>query len=160
MIVYHGSDVVVKKPDVNKSLRHLDFGDGFYVTTVKEQAERWAKRKAILNANKCGIINVYDFTEHTKLNVKNFGEELDDWIDFVCDCRNGSEKHKQYDIIIGKVADDKVFKVVDMYKRGIWDKERALKEIRVYDAYDQIAFISQEAIDKYLLFKESYEVEL
>ena len=46
MIVYHGSIEPVEKPDVLHSHRPLDFGRGFYVTTVKEQAERWAKRKA------------------------------------------------------------------------------------------------------------------
>lgn len=40
MIVYHGSDVIVEHPDVNHSYRDLDFGRGFYVTTVKEQAEK------------------------------------------------------------------------------------------------------------------------
>lgn len=48
MMVYHGSDVVVKKPDISHSKKKLDFGCGFYVTTVIEQAERWAKRKAMI----------------------------------------------------------------------------------------------------------------
>ena len=61
---------------------------------------------------------------------------------------------------MGKVANDKVFRVVYMYKRGIWDRERAIKEIKVYETYDQIAFISQTAIDSMLTFIESYEVEL
>jgi hypothetical protein len=38
------------------------------------------------------------------------------------------------------------------------DKERALKEIKVYDVYDQIAFISQRAIDQLLSFESHYEV--
>ena len=59
---------------------------------------------------------------------------------------------------IGKVADDKVFRVVDMYHSGIWDRERALQEIRVYPNYDQIAFISQKAIDKLLVFDRCWEV--
>ena len=44
-----------------------------------------------------------------------------------------------------------------MYHTGVWDKERALKEIKVYPSYDQIAFISQSAIDQLLIF-QSYEV--
>ena len=48
MIVYHGSNQHVENPDVKHSLRNLDFGSGFYVTTVKEQAEKWAKRRADL----------------------------------------------------------------------------------------------------------------
>lgn len=46
MIVYHGSTEAVQNPDVRHSYRSLDFGMGFYVTTVREQAERWARRKA------------------------------------------------------------------------------------------------------------------
>ncbi|WP_297964139.1 DUF3990 domain-containing protein [uncultured Anaerovibrio sp.] len=67
-------------------------------------------------------------------------------------------RYKNYDIISGKVANDKVFRVVDMYHTGIWDKERALKEIRVYPSYDQIAFITQRAIDIALKFTSYIEV--
>ena len=63
-----------------------------------------------------------------------------------------------YDLICGKVANDRVFRVVDMYHTGIWDKERALKEIKVYPTYDQIAFITQEAINRLLDFKSFQEV--
>lgn len=75
MIVYHGSTEIVKRPDVLHSYRNLDFGKGFYVTTVKEQAQRWA-----------------------------------------------------------------------------------LKEIRVYPKYDQIAFVKQNAIDQLLVYKSFEEV--
>lgn len=84
--------------------------------------------------------------------------DLNNWLDFVVDCRNGNNLYKQFDLIKGKVADDKVFRVVDMYKRGIWDKKRALEEIKVYKTYDQINFITQKAIDEMLVFKKSYEV--
>lgn len=45
-----------------------------------------------------------------------------------------------------------------MYHNGIWDKERALKEIKVYPTYDQIAFITQKAIDQLLDFQSVREV--
>ena len=47
MIVYHGSFLVVNKPDIGYSKSNLDFGVGFYVTADKVQAEIWGKRKAI-----------------------------------------------------------------------------------------------------------------
>jgi hypothetical protein len=81
-----------------------------------------------------------------------------EWIEFVCDCRDGKPVYQPYDLVIGKVANDKVFRVVDMYHSGIWDKERALLEIRAYPNYDQLAFISQRAIDKLLRFDGSWEV--
>lgn len=158
MKVFHGSTDIVNKPDVAHSFRPLDFGKGFYVTTVREQAEKWARRKADL-FDKKPIVNVYDMNEDmTGLAVKTFPDDLEEWIDFVCRCRDGSSDYENYDVILGKVADDKVFRVVDMYHQGIWDKERALKEIKVYETYDQIAFITQAAIDRLLSFDSYYEV--
>lgn len=160
MILYHGSDIPVKNPDIVHSLKRLDFGIGFYVTTVKSQAERWAKRKAVLRGSKKGCVSVFEMKDTEDINILDFGDDLETWIDFVCECRDGSDVFRKYDVIKGKVANDKVFRVVDMYKRGIWDKTRAIQEIKVYETYDQIAFISQDAIDRMLTFKESYEVEL
>jgi len=157
MIVYHGSIEAVEKPDVGHSYRRLDFGTGFYVTTVREQAERWARRKADILGKKSAIINTYQMDEDVDgFQVKSFDEDLIEWIDFVCRCRDGEKDYLKYDLIVGKVANDKVFRVVDMYHTGIWDKERALKEIKVYPSYDQIAFINQRSIKRLLKF-ESFE---
>ena len=158
MIVYHGSSVIVKQPDTQHSYRALDFGKGFYVTSVREQAERWARRKADLTGGKA-IVNQYQMKDDILgLSVKTFPDDLIEWIDFVCDCRDEKPVYPQYDLIIGKVANDKVFRVVDMYHSGIWDRERALHEIKAYPNYDQIAFISQNAIDQLLVFDRWWEV--
>lgn len=159
MIVYHGSSEIVKQPDVLHSYRPLDFGKGFYVTTNIEQAERWAHRKAELQDGKTSYINVYDMSEdEAAFKIKSFDDDLIEWIDFVCDCRDGKTDYLSYDIIKGKVANDKVFRVVDLYHTGVWDKDRAIQEIKVYPGYDQIAFISQTAIDSLLKFQSSKEV--
>ena len=158
MIVYHGSNIVVEKPDVNHSFRPLDFGKGFYVTTVREQAVRWANRKAVVDGS-APILNTYEMSENPDtLLKKSFSDDLEEWINFVCNCRDGKQDYAKYDIIVGKVANDKVFRVVDMYHSGIWDLKRALEEIKVYPSYDQIAFITQRAIDALLKFKASEEV--
>lgn len=44
MIIYHGSNVIVEQPKIIKGERMLDFGTGFYTTSNKEQAIRWAQR--------------------------------------------------------------------------------------------------------------------
>lgn len=159
MTVYHGSSVVVDHPDIAHSFRALDFGKGFYVTTVKEQAERWARRKADIFGKDKAYVTVYRMEENADgLTYKCFGDDLTEWIDFVCGCRDDKKDYLQYDLIKGKVADDRVFRVVDMYHSGIWDKERALREMKVYPAYDQIAFITQRAIDQLLIYESFYEV--
>ena len=103
------------------------------------------------------VLNCYQMSDNVgELEIKIFKEDLLEWIDFVCGCRDGEKAYQKYDLIFGKVANDKVFRVVDMYHTGIWDKERALREIKVYPSYDQIAFIHQRAIDQ-LLVLESFE---
>lgn len=159
MIVYHGSNMIVEHPDIKHSFRALDFGRGFYVTTVKEQAERWARRKADIRGADKAIVTVYNMVENFNgFAYKCFEMDLTEWIDFVCRCRDEEEDYLQYDVIKGKVANDKVFRVVDMYRSDIWDKKRALEEIKAYPDYDQIAFISQKAINHLLRYESFYEV--
>lgn len=161
MIVYHGSSEIVIAPDTEHSYRNLDFGKGFYVTSVKEQAERWARRKAGYVGTDAGVVSIYEMPlVYNDLQVLDLSSDMEKWIDFVCKCRDGENDYLQYDLIKGKVANDKVFRVVDMYHSGIWDKKRALKEIKAYPTYDQIAFISQKAIDQLLIFQDSYQVGL
>ena len=44
MIVFHSSPCIVNHPDVSFSRDYLDFGKGFYVTTIEDQARKYAKR--------------------------------------------------------------------------------------------------------------------
>ncbi len=158
MIVYHGGTEVIESPDVKFSKKYLDFGRGFYVTTYKEQAEKWAKRRAMRNRQKA-VVNIYELSEDlSDYKVIKFKDD-NLWLNFICDCRRGKEIYKQYDIVIGSVADDDVFKSIDMYFKGLWDEERTLKEIRYYKMNNQICLISQELINSKIKFLKSYEVK-
>jgi len=44
MIVFHSSPCIVNHPDVSFSRDYLGFGKGFYVTTIEDQARKYAKR--------------------------------------------------------------------------------------------------------------------
>lgn len=159
MIVYHGTTVIVEKPDISYSKRYLDFGRGFYLTTYQKQADRWAVRKSMRN-HQMPIVNVYDMTEALEqYNVLTFNNEDEKWLDFVCACRDGETGYMDYDIVIGNVANDDIFKSVDRYRRGLWNKERTIKELRYFKKNDQIAIINQVVLNKVLQFKTSYVVE-
>lgn len=159
MKVYHGSNLAVLKPDVNHSKKYLDFGEGFYVTIFEEQAQKWAKRKAMRYGG-TPTVTVYECTiDNTNHNIKDFKGDDEGWLDFVCDCRDGKPIYILHDIIIGNVADDDVFKSIDMYRNGLWNKEKTIKEIRYYKKSNQIAFISQKAIEESISFIDSYEVK-
>lgn len=62
-------------------------------------------------------------------------------------------------MIIGNVANDDVFKTVDMYFRGLWDKKRTIEELRYYKMNDQICIVNQEILPAVLKFEKSYLVE-
>lgn len=81
-------------------------------------------------------------------NTKRVEAENEQWLDFVCACRKGEEINHNYDIIIGCVADDDVFKTVDMYFKGLWNKEKVLNELRYYKMNDQICIVNQKALDE------------
>ena len=59
MIAYHGTTMEIQKPDIKHSKAHLDFGEGFYMTTFPKQAERWVYRKG-MRLSKPAIVNVYE----------------------------------------------------------------------------------------------------
>ena len=159
MILYHGSQQIVRQPVIRSGQYTKDFSTGFYCTLLKEQAVRWAHRKSSVLEGAKPILNIYDMADiPVSLSTKSFADDLEEWINFVCECRDGSMEYTKYDIIMGKVANDKVFRVVDMYHSGIWDMPRALEEIKAYPTYDQIAFITQKAIDAVLKYKGSEEV--
>ena len=110
MIVYHGSSQIIEAPNISFSKNYLDFGKGFYLTTFKKQAEKWAERKASRYRGE-PIVNEYELSDDlSSFSVLKFDNENEKWLDFVCSCRNGQQLDKNYDIIIGNVADDDVFK--------------------------------------------------
>lgn len=158
MIVYHGSTLDIPYPDVNHSKQYLDFGQGFYVTTFQKQAEKWAVRKSIRKRTEA-IVNVYELKEDfSKFRVLRFKDTDEEWLDFVCSCRNGEHIYRDYDIIIGNVADDDVFKSIGMYIDGLWDKQRTIQELRFYKKNDQIVIVSQKALNHNLIYQRSYKV--
>ena len=71
----------MKKGELNR-----DFGRGFYVTNIYEQAKYWAKRKGKKQKND-GVITEFNFFESAftsdylkTLRFKNYSEK---WLDFV-----------------------------------------------------------------------------
>ena len=112
----------------------------------------WFKLHLILGLSAGFILLIVGFTGA----MLSFEKENEKWLDFVCACRKGQPLNKEYDIIIGNVADDDVFKTVDMYFRGLWDKEKVLGELRYYKMNNQICIVKQEALDCLLTFQKAY----
>lgn len=159
MTVYHGSNMKIPSPDVSFSKNYLDFGRGFHVTSYQNQAERWAQRKASRYGGQ-PTVNIYTLSDKLSgLKVLKFDNENEKWLDFVCACRKGENLNQNYDLIIGAVADDDVFKTADMYFRGLWDKKRTIEELRYFKMNDQICIVNQQIVPEVLKFEKFYCLE-
>lgn len=152
MLVYHSSDQCFVSPDVEHSREALDFGKGFYITKLQDQAEKYAKR--FLRAGSDAYLHIFEYSPVQDLRIKIFDSYNEEWLDFVCNCRKGKDVYRQYDIIEGGVANDKVFQTVDLYMSGIYNKEQALQNLSYEMPNNQLCFITQRAIDNCLRFIE------
>ncbi|OPJ57348.1 DUF3990 domain-containing protein [Clostridium oryzae] len=158
MIVYHGSYCIVDKPYITFSRDALDFGKGFYITVIKEQAINWIQK--FKRRGKAGYLNVYNLNIDEVRNhykVKEFLHYNEEWLDFILECREGSNIYLEYDIIIGGIADDRVYNTIELYRDNLIKKDEALNRLQYYKPNQQICIINQEIIDKYLKYEESKE---
>ena len=105
MILYHGSDVEVKNPKIIKSEKGRDFGCAFYLTPIKEQSERMAKRKQRMNKSISAIVSVFEFNEKEVRNLKSKSFKNPDleWLDMIIECRTNPSFIHGYDIVEGKI---------------------------------------------------------
>ena len=160
MILYHGSDVEVKNPKIIKSEKGRDFGCAFYVTPIKEQAERMAKRKQRMNKSTSAIVSVFEFNEKevSNLKYKLFKNPDLEWLDMIIECRTNPSFIHGYDIVEGKIADDSVGETILFVIDGVIKKEDALERLKFQKINSQVAFCSEDSL-KLINFTSSYEVK-
>ena len=159
MILYHGSDAIVKNPRIIISEKGKDFGCAFYLTPIKEQAERMAKRKKRMNGSSRAIVNVFDFNEASikNLKYKKFADPNLEWLETIIKCRTDAHYIHGYDIVEGKIADDAVGETILFVIEGIIKKEDALEKLKFQKINSQIAFCTKESL-KEIKFLRYYEV--
>ncbi len=161
MRLYHGSIVEVKKPSLRFGRKKTDFGKGFYTTTVREQAERWASIKKERAKASRAIVSIYEIDDailvNSALNIREFHGVDAEWLDFVVKCRKKQPEKHHYDLVFGPIANDNVFATVNLYEGGLLDTEAAIAQLRAYRTYDQLSFHTSAVIGS-LKFIESYEV--
>lgn len=156
MKVYHGSYMEIAKPDLKHSRPNVDFGLGFYVTPIYEQAVKWCGK--FKHRGKSGIVSCYDFKEasYDMLKILTFDSYSEEWLDFILNCRSGKDT-TDFDIVIGGVANDKVFNTVELFFDGLIDRTEAINRLRYEQPNLQICFRSKKALT-YLHFDGSVTV--
>ena len=183
--LYHGSEVIVERPEFGKGARHNDYGKGSYCTENPELAREWACAK-----QKNGYVNIYDMymTGLSVLNLNDSQYNILNWLAILADNRtywqNGSisEDAKDYikthflldipgyDVIIGYRADDSYFSFAQDFVAGVISLEKLSEAMRLGKlgeqivlkspkAFDQIEFVGCENVDSDIYYTRKMERE-
>lgn len=151
MIVYHSSYTIITEIKLEYSRNNTDFSKGFYLTSIYSQAEKWAK-KSLGRYNK-SFVNVYELNESklSMFKILSFKTYDKKWLDYISLCRKGLDD-SDYDVVIGPIADDKVYDTINLYLEGLIDEKETLKRLKNKETNNQICIRNKKAIDELLEF--------
>jgi len=159
MILYHGSYIAVEKPDISFSRERTDFGKGFYLTPIKSQADSWALR--FQRERGSAVVSEYSFLSKAgvklseNIRILEFDAHTIEWLEFITACRLGLPVDSKWDLIIGGVANDKVFDTIQLFFDELIGADEAIGRLRYNKPNHQYCFKTQSLIDEYLRFTKS-----
>lgn len=179
LILYHGSYHEILVPDLKYCRDGKDFGKGFYLTSSKRQAEKFtrtavikARRDGLPIADRYGVVSVFKVESLRNLRIFEFKDADRDWLHCVVAYRKKGvysdvrESFADYDVMIGKIANDNTNLVITAYMDGVYGdipSERAdaiaISFLEPENLKDQFCFRSEAALNC-LSFLNSYEVTL
>jgi len=160
MKLYHGSNQVIRMPEIRPMVRALDFGQAFYLTSSREQAVKWAKTSALRRGEGVPVVSVFDFDDSsslTRIRTLKFDEPSVEWLRFVSSNRVQNIDAGEYDLVIGPVANDNTMPVLNLYFKGAYTEDEALRRLLPQRLNDQFAFKTERALGC-LAFVEAVEV--
>ena len=154
MKLYHGSNQAIQSIDLSKGKKYKDFGQGFYVTHLREQAVYWSKRVSDRFGGE-PTVTVFEFDLESAraegLNIKIFEKPDKEWAQFVMANRQvGTEFQHRYAIVIGPVADDNMARLFGLYDLEIIDLEAVVAGLAYKELNSQYFFATERAL-KYLI---------
>ena len=160
VMVYHGSTEKVENPICRFGRKNLDFGLGFYVTNLREQAVAWANNMA-RNRKQTALLNRYRLDRDAILKVakcKVFKAYDEEWLRFIVGNRLGENLAKEYDYVEGGVANDRVVDTINLYMAGLMELNSALKELAKHQPNNQMCILNQDLLNKYLVYDGTEEL--
>lgn len=152
MILYHGSNMVIDKIDLEMSKPNKDFGKGFYLSENESQAMEMANFKSALLGGE-PIVTKFEFNElmvqSSDLRIKIFTDYSEEWADFVFANREGNDV-ELYDIVYGPIANDKVGLQIRKLKDGSIDKAEFLNRLKYMKGITYQYYFGTEKSIQYL----------
>ena len=154
LTVFHGATCAVRQPLCFAGRPNLDFGQGFYVTDIREQAISWAQRQS-MGRNQDPLLNVYELDierVYASYRCLRFDAYDGAWLDFIVSSRKGQEPWRGYDFIEGGVADDRVVDTINLYLLGLMTSDVALERLARHLPNNQMCLLNQPLISECLIY--------
>lgn len=157
MKLYHSSNVIVESPDTLHSRNYLDFGRGFYLTSLYEQAVRYAQR--FKRRGQHAWLNTYEFSfdDDSQWKILKFDSYDENWLDFVTQYRDGKDVG-DYDMVVGGIANDRVILTLDRYFAHEISQEEALGLLRFEKPNIQYCIRTERMLRESLTYINSEQV--
>ena len=154
MKLYHGTNVDFDVIDLTKSNKYKDFGQGFYLTDIRSQAEELAAKKSRLFGG-YPVIQEYEFDESllsgAELKVLKFDKPSTEWAEFIFKNRNRDNNFTHdFDIVIGPIANDGVAYLLGRYEEGTLTIEELSDKLDFKKLNSQYFFGTNKSL-KYLV---------
>ncbi len=154
MKLFHGTNIDFDNIDLKMSKPNKDFGQGFYLSDTRQQAEELAMARVELTGGNPVVIE-YDFDEellHDKsLKVKLFEEYTEDWANFILANRNSTNDNiHDYDIVFGPIANDRVGRQLWRYRNHDIDMSTLVKNLKFMKGITFQYFFGTERAIKHL----------
>lgn len=160
MLLYHGSDHVIKRPEFGAGKKHNDYGRGFYCTENIELAKEWA-----VSEDADGYVNKYSI-DTSRLSILDINSEqytMLHWLGILLKNRIFTlstpleREAKKYildnfnisldgiDIVKGYRADDSYFSYARDFISGVISYEQLSKALRLGMLGEQYCLVSPKA---------------
>lgn len=150
--LYHGSNILIEHIDLSLGRINKDFGKGFYLTSLQQQAVEMGKRRARQTLDGSAVVTEFLFDDSCltseNLKVKVFPAVSEEWALFILNNRHASRTgfRHDYDIVIGPIADDGVVQQLDLYEMQIITLPQLVEALRFRELNNQYYFGTERAI--------------
>jgi hypothetical protein len=147
LTLFHGSDLDFDHVDLTKSRDKRDFGRGFYMTTLREQAVRWAQNMYVRHGGQGRFVYEFELEITPNLRIKRFDGLTAEWLDMVKRNRVSGGVQHDYDIVRGPVANDDTMRTLALFVAGIYSEETALQQLSFFKPNDQVSIHTGKALE-------------
>lgn len=153
MRLYHGTNIDFEEIKLSCCRPNKDFGQGFYLTDIRSQAEAMAVRRCEFEESGVPIVQEYEFDESMLsvgvFDVLKFDRVSAEWAEFILNNRmaKGQRMHN-HDIVIGPVADDGVVFQLNLYMQHLITIDTLVKELTYSHLNNQYYFGTEHAIQQ------------